>query len=314
VGAAGGARAEEPNVTRARELFVRGGQLVREAQWAEALAAFEESARLKPHPITTYDVGACHRATGRYTLARKLFAAALAENDRAGGAEMSPAVVSEVRGAAAEVDRLLAVIDLEISPEGTLLAIDGRPLEATAVGLVAGTRAAGPAEPAPPGKLSLRVDPGAHTIVLARPGFADSVQRVTSIPGGKTALHLELDRLPARIHVASNIVGAQVLVNEVDVGLTPIEVSRPAGAYHVTVRKKGFVTYDVDARAQPGQSVDLAAPLKEDRPALTQRWWFWGVAGVVVAGAAIGTYFLTRPDPTRPPPNGGGLGWTVEAP
>lgn len=45
---------------------------------------------------------------------------------------------------------------------------------------------------------------------------------------------------------------------------------------------------------------------------LTQRWWFW--TGVVVAGAAITTYALTRPDPERPAVNGGGLGGAVRSP
>jgi hypothetical protein len=80
------------------------------------------------------------------------------------------------------------------------------------------------------------------------------------------------------------------------------------------VRRKGYDPYEVDAVLQPGGKVDLSAPLHPERTALTQRWWFWTAAGVVVAGAATGTYFLTRPTPDRPALNGGGLGWTVKAP
>src|SRR6187402_143183 len=65
------AKVDPPQVVKARELFVRGTTLVQSAQWAEALDAFEQSAALRPHPITTYNIGACERALGRYTVARE---------------------------------------------------------------------------------------------------------------------------------------------------------------------------------------------------------------------------------------------------
>lgn len=42
----------------------------------------------------------------------------------------------------------------------------------------------------------------------------------------------------------------------------------------------------------------------------------WTGIGVVVAGAAAGTYALTRsePEPTRPATDGGGLGWSLRVP
>lgn len=290
--------AEEASVTRAREQFVRGGAFVREAQWAEALAAFEESARLKPHPVTTYNIGACHRAVGNYTRARKYFVASLAENQASGGAELSPTLAGEIKTYIEELDKLLASVDLTVTPPGAQIAIDGRALEAK--------------EPGPTSHVVL--DPGSHLFVFSRPGFADAVRKETFAPGAATALKIELDRLPATLHVDSNREGAVVTINDTDVGMAPVEVPRPAGRYHVAVKKKGFLSYEVDAVAQPGQRVELVAPLKEDRPALTQKWWFWTVASVVVVGAAVTTYALTRPAAERPAPNGGGLGWTVKAP
>src|SRR5262249_16858609 len=51
----------------ARAAFVEGTTLVKNAQWAEALAAFERADKLKSHPVTTYNIAACERAMGRYT-------------------------------------------------------------------------------------------------------------------------------------------------------------------------------------------------------------------------------------------------------
>jgi hypothetical protein len=78
------------------------------------------------------------------------------------------------------------------------------------------------------------------------------------------------------------------------------------------VRRPGFKDYQARVVARPGEAVDLSAALVEDRPALTQRWWFWTAAGVIVAGATVGTYLLTRPEAPAPPLNGGGLGWTAQ--
>ena len=315
------ARADEGDPKVARDEFLRGASLVKDADWAGALAAFERAARLKAHPVTTFNIGACLRAMGQYTRARKAFATALDENGRTPGAELTAGLAEETRRYVTELDRLLATLDLVITPDEAQIAIDGRPLEpapaAQARGgttLIAGTLPPGAAKPAPKGRFRVVVDPGTHVITLSRPGFADAVDKETLLPGATLEKKLELDRLPAQIRVTSNFVGAQVLVNEADVGLTPVEINRPAGKYHVVVKKPGFLVFDTNANADPGQNVNVTATLREDKPALTQRWWFWTGVSVLVVGAAVTTYALTRPDPERPALNGGGLGWSVRSP
>src|SRR5262249_13359774 len=105
-----------------------------------------------------------------------------------------------------------------------------------------------------------------------------------------------------------------VTVNKLDVGVAPISLIRPAGAYHVVVRRNGFAPYEVDTVLSSGQKTEIKAKLEHDKPSIFSRWWFWTAAGVVVAGAAATTYFVTRPSPERPPLEGGGLGWTAKAP
>lgn len=313
---------DDPKV--AREEFVRGAQLVKDADWAGALAAFETSARLRAHPVTTYNIGACLRAMGQYTRARRSFAAALEESGKAPGLDLSPALAEETRRYVTDLDRLLATLDLVITPDEALITIDGRPLEPASPALsaargggttlVAGTLPPGPARAAPKGRFRVVVDPGTHVLTISRPGFADAVDKQTLVPGATVQRKLDLDRLPAQIRVTSNFVGAQVLVNEADVGLTPLEISRPAGKYHVVVKKPGFLVFDTSTSADPGQNLNVTATLREDKPSLTQRWWFWTGIGVVVAGAALTTFVVTRPEPERPAINGGGLGWSARAP
>jgi hypothetical protein len=133
----------------------------------------------------------------------------------------------------------------------------------------------------------------------------------TVAPGAKVDLDLVLDRLPATLRIESNEAGALVSVNDRDVGPAPVDVSRPAGRYQVSVRKGGFDPYDTTVVVDAGELLRMRAPLKPEKPAITRRWWFWTAAGVVVTGTALATYFAVRPDPTRPDVNGGSLGWKV---
>lgn len=84
---------EDSRTLRAREEFLRGTELVQKAQWAEALGAFERSAKLRPHAITRFNIGACQRALRRYTRARASLLQALEQN-KEGGAQLSDTLIS----------------------------------------------------------------------------------------------------------------------------------------------------------------------------------------------------------------------------
>ena len=123
----------------------------------------------------------------------------------------------------------------------------------------------------------------------------------------------KLDRLPALVHVSSNQEGAIVTVDDRDVGSVPVDISRQPGNYRFTVSKPGFRRYETSVTVQPGQELSLSAALAKQESSILGRWWFWTIAGVVVAGAGLSTYALTRGESTvQEPLDGGGLGWTVK--
>jgi hypothetical protein len=312
----GSARAQdEPQLAAARTEFEKGATLAKSAQWAEALAAFERSAKLRPHAVTTYNIGACQRAMGQYALARKTLEHALTQNGAAGGGELAGTLEAETRGWIAEIETsILGTLDLTVRPTDASLAIDGRPLEAVSGMWVAGTLPPGPGAKIPSESFKVRLDPGAHVLTFSRKGYADSLVTKTIGPAATAKVVVELDRLPATLHITANVDNAIVTVNDLDVGVAPVDLSRPAGVYHVLVRKRGYVSYDAKVDVRAGERLDLATKLGEEKPALTEKWWFWTAAGAVVVGATIGTYFLVHkdPEPQRPPLNGGGLGWTVQ--
>lgn len=308
---------DDPKTAEARAEFVRGTEHVQAARWGEAIASFERSHALRPHPLTTYNVGACERALGRYTRARDRLRRALAENAAAGGKALDPAYASEAVVWLDQIEALLARLTLTISPANAAISVDGRPLVDDAWSKdvkVAGVAAPGPGVSGTTAKLVLLVDPGPHVFVVSAKGFAEAVVNRTISPGARADVALELERLPARLRVRATQPGAVVTVDGLDVGVAPIDLTRPAGVHNVVVRKPGFVSYSTQVDVGPGQEANLSAALEAESVPLTKRWWFWTATGVAVAGAAAGTYFLTRPDPERPPLDGGGLGWAARVP
>lgn len=310
------AKSDSPQVVAARDLFVRGTTLVRSAQWAEALDAFEQSVALRPHPITTYNIGACERALGRYTVARDRLQRALDADPESG--KLPESLRVEAKAYLSEIERLLVRVDLIVEPADASVTVDGRPL-------AAGTSEDGPVVVAgvlPPGRGSALfggrgsavLDPGTHLITLSRKGYSDQVITRTFKPGTRQGVMLNMDRLPARVQVSSNQARSRVRIDSFDVGYAPVNVERPTGTYEVVVEKPGFVSYESTIRVNPGEAADIEASLSPTP--LTQKWWFWTAAGVLVSAAVVGTYYATRSEPTpeRPAIDGGGLGWTVQVP
>jgi len=311
----------EATVVDARAAFIAGAALVNKGQWSEALTQFEGSLRLRRHGVTLFNIGSCQRAIGQYTVARKTFAAALKMTEAEGGA-LPESLANDARAFVAEIDGLLARVAVTLTPSEAAIAIDGRPLElASSPGapvvrptLIAGVQPPGRGEPPPARAFDVVLNPGAHVITLSRKGFADAVVNRTFAPASATTLDMKLDSLPATLHVASKVDGAIVVVDGADVGPTPVDILRPGGSHRVTVKKSGFVTYETSVLVQPGENLDLDAPLKPVKPTIAEKWWFWTILGTALTGAVVGTYFATRPAATRPPLVCGGLNWCSQLP
>ncbi|NOU27841.1 MAG: PEGA domain-containing protein [Polyangiaceae bacterium] len=293
--------------------FELGTDLVQKTKWAEALAAFERAQALRPHAVTLYNIGACQRAMGMYTVARETFERALARSAAEGKGELAASLADQTRTFVTEIEGLLARVKLDVrgaEGEPTSVTVDGRPLLARGPGeYVAGVRAPGLAD-AVPGRFTVAMNPGHHVLVVHREGAADGVIALDLRAGESSERIVDPARLPASIRVTSNL-EAVVTINGKDAGPTPLDIQRPAGVYRIVLEREKFEPYSMSIDAKPGKPVKLHATLVPERVPITKRWWFWTGIGVVVAGAAVTTYALTRPDPVRPPLSGGGLGWTV---
>jgi hypothetical protein len=193
--------AGDPKLAEARTAFREGTALARQAQWGEALLAFERSARLRPHTFTTYNIGFCERALGRYTRAHKMLARALAENEARGGTALSADVAADAKRYLVDLDARLARAMVTLDPADAAVAVDGRPLDMIEARpstplLSAGTRDLGAPETPPSSRFELLLDPGAHVFVVSKTGGPDAIVTRAFDAGSKAELELKLAPRP----------------------------------------------------------------------------------------------------------------------
>lgn len=190
---------EDRPTNDAREAFLLGSQLAHSNQWRDALVAFERSAELRPHVVTTYNIGYIERALGHLTRARKYLKSSLAPGQGAGVLPEDLAILG--RSYLVEIEQKLARVPVTVSRDGIQLLVDNRPLEITEgehrTTLVAGTLPLGGAPtPVPAREFDLLVDPGSHVIVISAQGAEDNVLTPTFEEGSVLPLRLEVAAQP----------------------------------------------------------------------------------------------------------------------
>jgi tetratricopeptide (TPR) repeat protein len=286
------AEAPNPKVEEARDAFRIGSALAKQAQWLDALAAFERSAKLRPHAVTTYNIAFCERALGRYTRAKKSFRRAL----EAPANELPAALANEARGYLAEIEQRTARAVVSLTKPGAGIAVDGRPLEATGgtaahPELVAGTRDPGPPEAVGAPSFLLLVDPGTHVIVVSVPGAPDAIVTRDFAPGGSMTLTLDPSRPDKPPGASGRRVGAAIAFG---VGGASAVAGALFGAFAIKNKK------DLDDLCPLKSACPKSAQGTIDAMNTFALVSTIGVA-VAVAGAGVGTVLIATDTKTARP-------------
>jgi len=198
------APANESSIEAAREAFRLGAASARAGRWDVALEAFERSHRLRPHPVTSYNLGYCERAIGHATRALRAFHRALAEHARGTDGRLSARLVDLANEYANEAESRVGRVRVAARTPDARIAIDGRPLESVSTLrgahlLLAGTREAGAAERVPAAEFEVWVDPGVHVFVLERPGAPPSIQHRLSAAASTDVVAFDVAVRPSRL-------------------------------------------------------------------------------------------------------------------
>jgi hypothetical protein len=299
--------AGDAEVVEARDAFRRGSALAKAGDWQGALAAFQRSARLKPHPVTTYDIAYCERALGHYARASFRFEEALAVPPGATAPLLPPELARDAETYLEEVRRRVAHVTVRLQPASAAIRVDGR--ELVRMSSPGGTAAyvVGESDAAPrgigAGPVELWLDPGAHVFVLIGEGEARSVESRTFLAGERAELVLSLSPVPAgaapKAATSANSKPAAVqsppdrTAAYISFGVAGVGLVGGAVFAGLALSEK----HDLDS--DPACEQKQCPPGYEDRQSRMVTYADIATAGLVtfVVGAGVGTYFLLTAKP-----------------
>lgn len=143
----------------AQALMHDGNELVGNGEYVEALEKFRSAYAKVASPKLLLNIGTTQRLLGRNTDAAESYERFLRDPSHDTGRE------PEVRRILKEIDAVVGHLTVSIKTPGAKVRLDGRELGVAPV------------------ELSLRVEPGEHTVVADKPGMAAGVKAVTIGPG-----------------------------------------------------------------------------------------------------------------------------------
>jgi hypothetical protein len=294
----------------ARDAFRLGTQLANREQWSEALAAFEESSRLHPHPVTTYNIAYSERALGHHARAYALFQRCLAEHE----AKVSGALTSDLselaQGYSLELDGQIAHAFVEVKPSQATVTVDGRPLEPVFERrdgrpvLVAAKPERRARVGESPARFELVLDPGQHVLVVSLDGAPARSSSIDFDAGSARSLELsttvlKIDAPPRRSSSAeATRLAPQRTWAYVAFGVAGAALSTGAVFGILAANEKSFL--DGGGRCKngvcpPEYKGDVDAAYRDAAIATAG-------LGVGIAGAALGTYLWLSARPTERAP------------
>jgi len=262
----------------AKQAFASAQVLVNNGDFAGALTKYEQAYDLSKEPRLLFNMAICARGLHAYAKMQAL----LLRYERESGPKLSAQDKADVTGALGVIRTLVGSVKLTVSEPDAGVAVDGQAVGTTPL-----------SEP-------LVLDLGVHTIAITKPDF-DTVQRKVPIVGGsETPLAVTLS---PRKHVAQLVVAADddatVVLDDTVAGKGRFDGQVTAGAHDLQVTEPGKVTFKTQVDLQDGETRQVQVTLESEK-AGGRAVWPWIVGGaVVVAGAAVGGYFLLKPQDTQ---------------
>ena len=258
----------EPAAAEAAQSKKIGDAAFRARRYAEALRAYERSFALMPNPTLLFNRARTLEALERYPEAIDAFDAFVRD------------APPELRERAGELGELIAALKKKVAT----LRVSGAPPNSRVLvrNVVVGTTPFAP----------LRVNAGPATIEVEADGFVryrverelagdhETIEHVALLP--KTGV-LAIERAPS---------GARVSVDGVETSTAENRVA--AGPHLVRIEADGR-SEDRSVVVLAGQRAIVSLAVVQERRPITERWWFWAGAGVLVAtGAAVAVVLTTR--------------------
>jgi hypothetical protein len=261
----------------ARDAFDRGINALEAQRYVDALAAFEESYRLRPAPVALYNVAVSLRGLGRIREAISTFERYLAAPERG----MDRARLASIRSELDELRRQVVSLRLTLNPSTATLLVDGRPAQSQSD--------------------ALQMDPGRHVIEVSAEGYRTSRREVDLRPGATVVLEVSLESLGlGRLVITPSVSSAVVRVDGREWGAGPVDRLIAPGEHEIDVRAPRYDAFRRTVRITGDGVTRIDATLATEGSG-TRAWLVPTLigAGVLVAGATAATaiYLTATPAP-----------------
>ncbi|MDX2009693.1 MAG: PEGA domain-containing protein [Myxococcaceae bacterium] len=278
------ARDAEETAARAAEAKRAGDAAMDAGRPADALVSYTEALRLKADPALYYNRARALEAMGQYPEALEL----LERFQRDAPPELL-ARVPRLDALLGEVAARTGLLTVRTTPPGAEVRLSGRVLGQT--------------------PLTRRLTAGTFELVVSTPDTFEA-QRSLKLNGGtKVEFDLELQSRASHglLLVKSPTVGAKVLVDEEAKGNVPVEVALLAGEHVVKLMLEGYLPSTNAVVIKAGAPTSIDVPLLAE-PRFYERWYFWTLVGVGVAGITAGILAASIERPVGPGTLGGPFG------
>lgn len=263
---------ESPEERRARLRFQQGSRMIERGLWELALAEFEASLQLFPTAPALFNRALCLHRLNRYQEAVRAFELFI---DRHGGTTPT-ARLNQIQQMVDDIRAVLTEVIVTVSHDGSVITVDG-------------TRFGTSPLPEP-----LLLSSGEHEITADLNGFTRATRRVIVAPGRPIEVQLDLNTRPRNgvLRILSGTPGAQISIDNQDIGAPPYQGELREGEHTVTVTAPGHRPTTLDVSISAGmQRVERVS-----LPRLLHPAWFYSVIGLagagVVAFAALGSTAL----------------------
>jgi hypothetical protein len=286
---------DKASIEKAKSYFYAGEQAYKIGQYRAAISAYEEAYRLYPAPAFLFNTAQAHRKQydldgdlAQLKLAKDLYERflredptsprkpqaqeLLAETDGLIKSWRPPAVQPKVEPARPETQAILTS-----TPPGAEVAIDTRDFSL-------GGRT----------PYIRKVEPGRHVAYFRSDGYEPAEVSFDAEEGKLVPAQALLREIPATVKLTSNLAGADVTIDGIPVGMTPLlPRTLSPGVHHVVVTSRGHQPWAQTIDLPRGGSVDLAAKLEVTTRRRAAWIGFAGAGVLVVAGTITGVLALS---------------------
>ncbi|HTB78542.1 MAG TPA: PEGA domain-containing protein [Polyangiaceae bacterium] len=266
----------------AKAAYDSARMLVANGDFVAALAKFKEAYDTSKEPQMLYDMAICEKNLRHYARMQVLLQRYLQE----GATRLTASDRASVDGALAAIKELVASLSVTVSEAGASVVLDGED-----VGVA-------------PLDAPIPVDLGTHQIRVTKADFKPIEQSVEATGGQALTVTIALVR---DVHLGELVLKsddeATLSIDDTVVGKGHFDSHLAPGTHRVRLTAPGKEPYQADIGLRDGEVRTLDITLRSQHHAAV---WPWVVgSAVVVAGAAVGGYFLLKPkDTTEPFPTG----------